>query len=89
MKWHQWQEVVGLIGIFVFLTVVITVVVWQFGATIRARGALAREQEYRRLAEKAVQAQEETERKLTELDGRLADLQKSVGSVERILKEVD
>ncbi|WNV90395.1 hypothetical protein [Umezawaea sp. Da 62-37] len=89
MNWHQWQEVIAVIGVFVLLTAVITVGIWQFAVTWRAKAALAREHEYRALVERVVTAQENSERQLADLDGRLADMQSRVHSVERILKEVE
>ncbi|MET8539650.1 hypothetical protein ABZW03_03180 [Kitasatospora sp. NPDC004799] len=82
MSGSDWTEVVGALGLFVLLTAVLTVVIWQFGATYRAKAVLAREEEYRKLAEAAVDAQQRTERQLTEVRGRLE-------SMERILKEVE
>jgi hypothetical protein len=82
MNWHQWQEIIGVTGVFVLITVVLTVAIVQLAATWRAKAALAREDEYRALAEKAVRAQEETERQLR-------DVQRSLRSIEHVLKEVD
>ncbi|GAB3875340.1 hypothetical protein GCM10029964_019270 [Kibdelosporangium lantanae] len=60
---------------FVLLTTVITVTVWQLAATRRARAAAIRDQEFRLIAERAVASQESTERRLAE--------------IERILREVE
>ncbi|MEU7474515.1 hypothetical protein AB0A63_00940 [Lentzea sp. NPDC042327] len=82
MSPYDWQEIIGVVGVFVLITAVTTVLIWQLAATWRAKAALARENEYRALAERAVQAQESSERKLDELQERMR-------SVERILKEVE
>ncbi|MFD9698255.1 hypothetical protein [Lentzea sp. NPDC059081] len=82
MSPYDWQEIIGVVGVFVLITTVTTVLVWQLAATWRAKAALSRESEYRALAERAVQAQENSERKLDEMGERLR-------SVERILKEVE
>ncbi|WP_086822906.1 hypothetical protein [Streptomyces sp. NRRL B-24572] len=82
MSGSDWTEVVGAAGLFLLITIVITVVVWQLGATHRAKAALAREGEYRRLAEAAVDVQQRTERQLEKVRERLE-------SMERILKEVE
>ncbi|MFE7564170.1 hypothetical protein [Kitasatospora sp. NPDC057500] len=82
MSGSDWTEVVGALGLFLLVTVVLAVVVWQFGATYRAKALLAREGEYRRLAEAAVGVQQDTERQLSDVRQRLA-------SLERILKEVE
>ncbi|HYN95661.1 MAG TPA: hypothetical protein VES42_17580 [Pilimelia sp.] len=89
MSEHDWTEVVGAIGIFALLTTVITVTIVQLATSWRAKAALAREGAYRELAEAAVRAQEATERQLGQLNGRLAALEARVGSVERVLKEVE
>jgi hypothetical protein len=75
MDGHELAEVVGAAGIFAFLTTIVTVVIVQVFTTLRARAALAREAEFRRLAEN-------TER-------RLADLAEQVAAVHRILKQVE
>ncbi|MFF7456753.1 hypothetical protein [Kitasatospora sp. NPDC008115] len=82
MSGNDWTEVVGALGLFLLVTVVLAVLVWQFGATCRAKAVLAREGEYRRLAEAAVGVQQETERQL-------ADVRQRLASLERILKEVE
>lgn len=82
-------EAAGAIGIFLFLTIVISVTIWQLAATWRAKATLAREKEYRTLAETAVRAQENTERKLTEVSERIAELHTRMESLERILKDVE
>jgi hypothetical protein len=82
VNWHQWQEIIATIGVFVLLTTVITVTVWQVASTRRAKAAVLRDQEYRTLAERAIAGQESTQRQLTELGGRMAEM-------ERILKEVE
>jgi len=78
MNWHQWQEIIGVTGVFALLSIAIV----QLASTWRAKAKLAREQEYRSLAEKAVRTQEETERQLKDVQDRLR-------SIERVLKEVD
>jgi Flp pilus assembly protein TadB len=82
MNWHQWQEIIGVTGVFVLITVVLTVGIVQVATSWRAKAALAREHEYRSLAEKAVRTQEDTER-------RLRDVQDRLRSIEHVLKEVD
>ncbi|MDX3190354.1 hypothetical protein PV458_18250 [Streptomyces sp. MN03-5084-2B] len=78
MNWHQWQEIIGVTGVFALLSIAVV----QLASTWRAKAKLTREQEYRNLAEKAVRTQEETERQLKDVQDRLR-------SIERVLKEVD
>ncbi|MFV2119188.1 hypothetical protein ACE14D_12380 [Streptomyces sp. Act-28] len=89
MTYHGWQEVIGAVGIFGMVIVVVTIVVWNLAATWRARAILARDYAYRRLAEQAVHHQEAIDRRLADIDGRLADMQTRMRSVEHILKEIE
>jgi hypothetical protein len=82
-------EVVGAIGLFALVITVITTLVKQIGATTRAKAALSREEEYRKLAETAVRAQEETERRLAGLDEGVGQMQTRLTSIERTLKQVE
>ncbi|ANZ41366.1 hypothetical protein BBK82_40815 [Lentzea guizhouensis] len=79
---QDWTEVAGAIGLFLLLTTVIAVTVWQLGSSWRAKALLNREEAYRALAESAVRSQENTERKLAEISERLA-------KVERVLQDVE
>ncbi|GAA1715794.1 hypothetical protein [Fodinicola feengrottensis] len=88
MTW-QWQEVIGTAGAFVLIISVVTVTIWQVGATRRAKALLAAQHDYRDLAERVARTQENTEKQLTALAERMADVQARMGSVERILKDVE
>ena len=85
MSSSDWQEIIGTIGAFA----VITVIIWQLFSTWRARAQLAREKEYRAMADRAVLVQEGTERQLTEITKRLADIHGRLESLELVLKEVE
>lgn len=89
MSGQDWTEVVGAIGLIALIATVISVAMVQLGATWRAKAALAREAEYRKLAEVAVQTQEATERRLADLDERVGQVQTRLASIERILKQVE
>ncbi|MEH0398444.1 hypothetical protein AB0K64_13515 [Streptomyces sp. NPDC053741] len=89
MNEHEWQEVIGTIGIFVLLTAVIITVIWQFAISWRAKAQLARESEYRKVAESAVEGQQRIEQRLAEIGGQVTDLQSRTGSIERVLKDVE
>jgi hypothetical protein len=84
-----WQEVVGVVGVFVLLTCVITVTIWQVAASVRAKANIAREQAYKELAERSVTTQENVEGLLAEARTQVADLQTRLAAVERILREVE
>lgn len=77
-----WQEIIGTIGVFVLLTVVITVVIWQVATSWRAKAALAQQASYRTLAQAAVTTQQNIDKQLSDVASRLA-------SVERMLKEIE
>ncbi|MEO3755179.1 hypothetical protein [Streptomyces sp. B6B3] len=82
-------EVIGAVGIFGMISVVVTIVVWNMAATWRARATLARDHEYRTLADQAVQQQEALQRQLADIVDRITDLQDRVRSMERIIKEIE
>jgi type II secretory pathway component PulL len=85
----DWMEVAGAIGLFLLVTTVITVTIWQLAATWRAKAALGREEVYRKLAEDAVRAQESVDRKLSEVDEKLRTMDARLATLERILKDVE
>ena len=89
MTGQDWTEVVGTIGVFALVISVATVGIWQLAATWRSRAVLAREREYRTLADRSALVQESTERQLAEIGGRLAEMQTRLQSVERVLKDVE
>lgn len=86
---HDWAEVVGAVGIFVFLISVVLMTIWQLGATKRTKAILGREEKYRTLAETSVRSQENVDRQLTEITGRLTEMRSRVNELERILKDVE
>jgi hypothetical protein len=89
MNGNDWAEVVGAVGIFAFIITIITVIIVQVATTIRAKAALAREDEYRKLAERAVLLQEAIEKRLVALDEQAGQTQTRLTSIERILKQVE
>lgn len=89
MTYHGWQEVIGAVGFIGVTVAVVTIVIWHLASTWRARAILARDYQYRTLAEKSVRLQEATEQRLAGIDGQLADVQNRMQSVERILKEIE
>ena len=89
MSGRDWSEIVGAVGLFTLVTVVITVTIVQLATTWRAKATLARESEYRNLAEAAVRAQETTERMLAALGEQSAQMHAQLASIEHILKQVE
>ncbi|MFD8821894.1 hypothetical protein ACFV1C_05945 [Streptomyces sp. NPDC059605] len=89
MNEHEWQEVIGTVGIFVLLTAVVVTIIRQVAITRRAKARLARESEYRRLAEAAVTGQQKIEQQLAGIGDQVSDLQNRTDSIERVLKDVE
>jgi Tfp pilus assembly protein PilO len=77
------------LGFMLLVTPVTVVIIWQVAVSIRARAAVSREQENRRLAEQAVATQQAAQRQLGELNDRMTDIQVRMASLERVLKEVE
>lgn len=89
MTAYEWQEVIGVIGMFALLILVVTVTIWQIGATARTKAILKQAEEHRALAETSFKAHAETREQLSELKDSVGDIQSRMANLERILKEVD
>ena len=68
---------------------IVIVLIWQIFATRRARAVLKREDEYRKLAERATVAQEQAAQGFSRVAAELEDLRARVAEMERVLKEVE
>ncbi|MFI6285408.1 hypothetical protein ACIBCM_11735 [Streptomyces sp. NPDC051018] len=86
MNEHEWQEIIGTIGLFCLVIIVVTLTVWHFTGGRRSR---AREETLKQLAEQMSAGQQRTERQLSELTGRVTELQGRTGALEKILKDVE
>jgi hypothetical protein len=82
MSGQDLTEVVGAIGLFALVITVIAVTVVQLAASWRAKATLAREAEYRTLAETAVRTQEATERRLAALDEHIGQVQTRIAAID-------
>ncbi|MFI6180515.1 hypothetical protein ACIA8R_33600 [Nonomuraea sp. NPDC051191] len=89
MNEHEWQEVIGTIGVFVLITVVVVTVIWQFAISWRAKAQLARENEYKKIAEAAAASQQDIGRQLAEINDRLSALRDRTDAIELMLKVVE
>jgi hypothetical protein len=82
-------------GLLIFLTcvgllsIVIIVVILQLAASWRAKAMLAREGEYRKLGERAIATQEETQRRLEVMGAQLTDAHARLAAIERSLTVID
>ncbi|SDT80872.1 hypothetical protein [Actinoplanes derwentensis] len=85
----DWTEVVGAVGVFALLIVLIVVVGTQVGGRMRARVQLSREAEYRKLAEQVVTGQESISQQLVQVNEHLADLRSRMQHIETVLKQVE
>jgi Tfp pilus assembly protein PilO len=83
-----WQEAVMGASGMAFLLVLIVVVIVQGAATWRARMSVAREEAYRRLAEEATRAQQQTAEQLERIRAELSTVNERTASLERVLTEV-
>ncbi|MFB7645992.1 hypothetical protein ACFC0S_33975 [Streptomyces sp. NPDC056084] len=89
MTFYDPDTLVWTLGSLVLIVPVLIVAIRQSGATARAKAKLAREREYQRLTELALNTQELTDQKLSEIAVQLAEIRASVTSVERSLKEIE
>ncbi|MEV6522469.1 hypothetical protein AB0M43_11040 [Longispora sp. NPDC051575] len=78
-----------ILGVVGLTACVAAVAIWQLFATQRARATLAREDEYRGLAARAVLAEEANARRLDELATGLADVRTRLEKIERVLTAVE
>jgi hypothetical protein len=76
-------------ALFLAIGAVAVVLIWQIFATWRAKVLLAREDAYRKLAERSITAEMETREDLLKMSENLADLQKRMISIERVMREID
>ena len=84
-----WSEAAIAIAAIVFLGSVIAVVVWQLLATWRARMTGQDREAYRKLAERATEAQERSASGLEQAVAELGEVRERTSELERMLKEVE
>ncbi|MFI6130860.1 hypothetical protein [Micromonospora sp. NPDC051141] len=84
-----WQEVIGAIGLFALVITVLALVIREVAKTLRAKAAIARDNDYRELAKRSTAAEEAVEVKLTGIDTRMEGLEKRLAAIEHILKDVE
>lgn len=84
-----WSGIIFVLVISALGVALLIVIIWQIFATQRARAVLTREDEYRKLAERATAAQEQTVQELSRTAAGLDDLRARVAEMERVLKEVE
>ncbi|GEB53647.1 MULTISPECIES: hypothetical protein [Streptomyces] len=80
-----WAAALGTGGVFVLMIVI----VWQLAATWRARMLAAREQQYKRLAEKYAQLLEDNVELHRRSIEELTQARKSITSMEKMMREIE
>jgi len=84
----DWADAAIAIAGIAFITIVISVLVWQIFATGRTGLSAKRENAYQRLAEESAEAQNRTASALESTAAELADLRQRTTELERMLKDV-
>jgi Tfp pilus assembly protein PilO len=85
----EWAEASVAIAGIAFITIVVSVLIWQIFATGRTGLSAKRENAYQRLAEAATEAQNRTAAGLEKTAVELADLRERTAELERMLKDVE
>jgi hypothetical protein len=83
------DRIVEEIIIFLVVGAVVVAAIWQIGASRRAKAALARDADYRTIADRAIAAQEATEGRLADVTGQLGEMNMRVAAMERVLKDAE
>ena len=81
----EWAAALGTAGVFLLAIVI----VWQIAATWRARMLAASEQEHKELAQKYARLLEDHHVMQRQLLDELGETRRSVGSMERMMREID
>ena len=82
------NDILPAVFVVAIATLVVAVIL-QVGATRRARATAARDNEFQRIAERAVGAQEATEKRLAEITEQIAAMSQRLTAVERVLKDAE
>jgi|HigsolmetaGSP11D_1036233.scaffolds.fasta_scaffold01459_7 hypothetical protein len=70
-------------------TVIIVTIIVQLTAAWKARTSLAREEDYRKLAEKATAALADSAESRKQIEAELAGIKSRLGAIEKLLREVE
>jgi hypothetical protein len=84
----SWPEASIAIAGIAFVTIVISVLLWQIFSTGRTGLSAKRENAYQRLAEESAKAQSRTAAALESTASELAELRQRTAELERLLKDV-
>ena len=84
----DWSDAAIAIAGISFVTIVVSVLIWQIFTTGRTGLSAKRENAYKRLAEESAEAQNRTASALEKAASELADLRQRTAELERLLKDV-
>ena len=84
----DWAEASIAIAGIAFVTIVVSVLIWQIFATGRTGLSAKRENAYQKLAERSAEAQNRTADGLEKTAAELAELRARTSELERLLKDV-
>lgn len=87
MDQASWGNVIAIVFLLAIAAILI-VIIWQVFATRRATASLLREDEFRKLAERGIAAEEHIAKELAAASTELVDLRARVAEIERMMKEV-
>ena len=85
----EWPEAAIAIAGIAFITIVLSIAIWQIFATGRAGLAGRRDKEYRRLVDELTAVQRESTEELQKANDALAQLRAQIAELEQGLREVD
>ena len=84
----DWADASIAIAGIAFITIVVSVLIWQIFSTGRTGLSARRENAYQRLAEESAEAQNRAAAGLEKTAAELADLRERTAELERLLKDV-
>jgi Tfp pilus assembly protein PilO len=84
----DWAQASIAIAGIAFITIVVSVLIWQIFSTGRTGLSAKRENAYQKLAEESAEAQNRTAAGLEKTAAELADLRERTAELERMLKDV-
>jgi len=85
----DWPEAAIAIAGIAFITIVLSVAIWQIFATGRSSIAGHRDKEYRKLVDELTTVQQDTTAELQKANDALAQLRAQISELEQSIREVD
>ena len=85
----DWADAAIALGGIAFITIVVSVAVWQVFATGRTSISSSSEKAYRKLAEESAQSQVRTASELERMNAELTELRRQTAELARVLQQVE